>query len=346
MQIFNKNEQRKTITLLKEMPNIIVFNANEKSSAHFCDGSFASLGCLKCSNPKCMYFSNDEITCNELSDFPSDNDNSVCPVRAISWDVEKECPVFDSDKCIKCGICISRCPVGAIFYSNVIKVNTVDSSKQQTVPCSKCNLNEHLSQIEHLQNISKGGCFIKENDELLQDIYQKLFHLDHHFHNFVARNLLISLKCHCSIRRIGDVYTRMDGFYSSNDKYGALEVEFGRDTLDASRAILDDIAVLFTRYGIKKQDNLPLVVCLQLPNVRQGYWQVVKDVKTVEDIIINTVTIGSLILLNWNLCELAPEELIYYLDYDNMDLRSSISKKLGRDINISSKLLGIFEPNK
>ena len=39
-----------------------------------------------------------------------------------------------------------------------------------------------------------------------------------------------------------------------------------------------------------------LVICLQLPNARQGYWQVVKDVNAVEKIPIRTLTIGALLL--------------------------------------------------
>ena len=158
---------------------------------------------------------------------------------------------------------------------------------------------------------------------------------------------MISLGCRSAMRRIGDVYTRMDAVYSSADNcFGAVEVEFGRDTLDASRGILDDIAVLHTRYGVEKDNNSPLVVCLQLPNARQGYWQVVKDVKNVENIYIATLTIGAMMILNWNGCLLLPDDVTYYLDYDNMNLRSAISWQIRRDVEISDKFLGILEPEK
>ncbi len=149
------------------------------------------------------------------------------------------------------------------------------------------------------------------------------------------------------MRRIGDVYTRMDAVYSSADgSFGAVEIEFGKETLDASRGILDDIAVLFTRYGIGKDENIPLVICLSLPNVRQGYWQVVKDIKNVEEINIGTLTIGALFLLNWNGCLLMPDDVTYYLDYDNMNLRNVIAWQIGREPKISEKHLGILEPVK
>ena len=153
--------------------------------------------------------------------------------------------------------------------------------------------------------------------------------------------------CHCATSRIGDIYTRLDAIYLAKDKsLGAIEVEFGSDTLDAARGILDDIAVLHSRYGVKKDINNPFVVCLQLPNARQGYWQIVKDVKNVEDIIINTVSVGALMVLNWNMVDLTPNSVKYYLDYDNMSLRNILSEHIGREIELSNKVLGIFEPKK
>ena len=109
---------------------------------------------------------------------------------------------------------------------------------------------------------------------------------------------------------------------------------------------MDDIAVLFSRYGIAKDANLPLVICLQLPNARQGYWQVVKDVNLVEGITIGTLTIGAMMLLNWNGCQLLPESVTYYFDYENMNLRSTVSCQTGRRIQLSEKFLGILEPMK
>ena len=226
-------------------------------------------------------------------------------------------------------------------------MNATTSQQQITVAVDSSTMRLQTKQIEALEDIDRSGVLIMESDKLMESIYEKLNRLKPQFHNTVGRNLLISLGCNSAMRRIGDVYTRMDAVYSSPDGcFGAVEVEFGRDTLDASRGILDDIAVLYTRYGIDKDANLPLVICLQLPNARQGYWQVVKDIKNVEDIAIATITIGAMLLLNWNGCLLIPDDVTYHLDYDNMDLRSVISWQLDRPIEISDKLLGILEPQK
>ena len=86
---------------------------------------------------------------------------------------------------------------------------------------------------------------------------------------------------------------------------------------------------------------------MQLPNARQGYWQVVRDVKNVEGIKIGTITVGALMFLLWNGCMFEPENDRYYIDYDNMDLRQVLSSQIDCDnISISDKELGILEPMK
>lgn len=348
MRIFSLINNRHKISLLSEIPSSIEYNSGYPSQAYFSNGQHSALGCIGCLNPKCMHFDGCEIGCDEVADFPNDKSLNVCPVDAINWDESMDMPAIITDKCINCGICIRRCPVGALYFDgSTVKVNTASSSYIQDYAVGKDSSELQMNQIESLKSVRKCGVTILETEELLQSIYKKLCTMKSNYHNIIGRNLLISLGCKCAMRRIGDVYTRMDAIYSSPDHcFGAVEVEFGRDTLDASRGILDDIAVLYTRYGIAKDANTPLVICLQLPNARQGYWQVVKDVKIVEHIPIRTITIGALMLLNWNSSVFTPASETFYIDYDNMDLRTHISNIIGRDIQLGDKFLGILEPSK
>lgn len=347
MRVFSETANRRNISILQAIPSHIEYRPDAPAIAHFPDGRNMQLGCIGCTNPKCMRFDPKDIMCGEVENFPNDKSLDVCPVEAIQWDSDSDTPIIDTQKCINCGICINRCPIGAVYFDGVVKVNKDISDNQIRRSADNATVILQKQQIEELEDIRKSGISVMESDQLLEAIYEKLMGIRSNYHNIIARNLLISLGCRSAMRRIGDVYTRMDAVYASADNcFGAVEVEFGRETLDASRGILDDIAVLYTRYGIEKDENTPLVICLQLPNARQGYWQVVKDVKTVEDIPISTITIGALMLLNWNGCLLMPDDVTYYLDYDNMNLRSVIAWQLDRDIQVSDKLLGILEPMK
>lgn len=348
MQIFKEAINRKHINVLQEIPNVITFKPGEPATHHFYSGRdecFAT--CLGCADAPCMNFHEDEIKCAEVSMFAGDKSIATCPVDALRWDSDSGRPIIDNKKCVLCGICMRRCPVGAIFFDKgKVLIYSGDDNVHQ-LKADKDSVSQQFEQLATITNKPRGGVLINESDDLMDAIYSKLFKLSNNYHNSIGRNLLISLGCNSSMRRIGDVYTRMDAVYSSSDGcFGAVEVEFGRDTLDASRGILDDIAVLFTRYKIAKSNNCPLVICLQLPNARQGYWQVVKDISVVEGIRINTLTVGALMILNWNGCSFEPSINDYYIDYDNMLLRNAMEIQLDGPVHISNKKLGILEPMK
>lgn len=95
-----------------------------------------------------------------------------------------------------------------------------------------------------------------------------------------------------------------------------------------------------------KNQETPLVICLQLPNARQGYWQVVKDIHNVEKVKINTVSIGALLLLLWNNVELDMAESPFYADYDRMEIRTKLEYILDEEFDLPIRDLGILEPVK
>lgn len=103
---------------------------------------------------------------------------------------------------------------------------------------------------------------------------------------------------------------------------------------------------LESRFDIKKEDNTPLVICLSLPNKRQGYFQVVKDVQRVLKMRIQTITLGALLVLLWNRKVADFSTISFYADFDDMSIRDDVGKILGRSVNISNSYLGIFEPEK
>ena len=350
MRVFKEGANRRSLFILRDIPFAFVVHQGAPATAYFRDGKEMPIPCLGCINPRCLFFSDEDIECDQIKGFPNDKSTNVCPVEAITWDGSNCIPVIDAKKCIDCGICVSRCPVGALYFSKqgTLFVNTKASDILEQKRPDTNEKSEHLHQVGALLKIPRSGVSLNVSDRLFESIYGKLQRLKSSYHNAVGRNLLIALGCKCSMRRIGDVYTRMDAIYSSQGgSFGAVEIEFGRDTLDASRGILDDIAVLNTRYGVHKNANRAIVICLQLPNARQGYWQVVRDVKIVEGIKIGTITIGALMFLLWNGCVFEPEGDRYYIDYDNMDLRHILCVQVDCDsIPLSDKELGIMEPMK
>lgn len=229
--------------------------------------------CIRCTNPRCQYYSDDELhpIDKRFTPFPIDRDPTVCLTGALSWEKGNATPIINAEKCILCGVCISRCPVGAIFFSEEgAKVSSEDNmfvKFERGIQSDK----KHKIQVERLNDIQKYGCMLPETEEKFVSIYKKILeeaHKSYQFPNLLTRNLINAIGNRCYIRRRGDVYLRTDGLLESTSRIGVTEVEFQSDVMGSPRSILDDIAVLSSRYGISKEELFPLIVSLEFPNMR------------------------------------------------------------------------------
>lgn len=352
MPLLTKAKQRTVISALWDS-NVrdIEQNYNEPAKL-WCNERWITAACIRCLDQRCMRYIDAEISCNYFGDFPYERDLNVCPVGAIKWNFEKELPEIQHSKCIGCGLCAARCPMGAIFKEgNQMIVSVPESDDYIDLPINYENLANHKHFVKELDKIYWNHRFQKESDDIMEEIYEKISHYDGRsmVPNVLVRNLIIALNHECAISRTGDVYTRMDAVYSSKIKpacNGVVEIEFGRDTLEASRGILDDIAVMHSRNNLDKKNNAALVVCLSFPNKRQGYFQVIKDINRVLGLKIQTISLGALLLLVWNGVSVNFLSREFYADFDSLSIRGVTEFRLGRHIALSEGKLGILEPEK
>ncbi|HRG62946.1 MAG TPA: 4Fe-4S binding protein [Burkholderiales bacterium] len=347
MQQLKELRHRNTLKLLNYTPTKILIEDGQPSVIST-ESNVINGSCIQCNTPSCMMFSPNEVNNNLIENFAADNDLMVCHVEAMSWDNTVELPVIDIDKCIMCGLCAQRCPTGAIFYlDGTLKIN-YDNENTSTLPFTEENVYKQTNFINKLKETPREGCLIFENNTILKMIYNKIEQIkkNHFIPEKFIRNLMIGLGSNCSSRRVGDVYFRMDAVYSINqDSFGVIEVEFGSDTLSALRNIMDDIAVLHSRYSKCKNENIPIVVCLDLPNMRQGYWQLIKDIHIVENIKVQTISVAALLILLWNHVKFNLKTVEFYADFDSQTIRQAINNTLNRTVNIT-KNTGFLEPKK
>ena len=279
--------------------------------------------CINCKNKKCMKYTNNEIS-NDSVKIPVNIDNNVCPVNAISFNDNKI--IIDQEKCIKCGLCASRCLTGAIYYngSNFIvdEYESDDETKYKDI--------QHLGQI------------IEENNEILSEIYDRITK-DNINPNIISRNLLNQCGISTYLSRKGDVNLRMDAILINNNKKGVCEIEFNNDVLSCPRCILDDLAVLCSRYDYSLEDTLSLVVALGLPNNRTDYWRVIKDINNILNVKIQTVSIGFLLIAMWNFKKVNLITNDLYKDCDDNSLMNEIQVVLDRKVNVIDDHNSIFE---
>ena len=91
------------------------------------------------------------------------------------------------------------------------------------------------------------------------------------------------------------------------------------------------------------KDLLALVVALGLPNNRTDFWRVIKDIKDITDIEIQTITVGALLILMWNNKKLNIQDNNYYLDCDDNSWTEKISIVLNRKVVILTDVNSILD---
>jgi ferredoxin len=329
------------------IPNII-YHKPLSPSLCFCEDQQILMSCLGCIKPKCMFFSSKELQLEgrEFSKFPYDQDNLVCPLNAITWEREKAAPSINRERCINCGICAKRCPVGAIYSNGSIAVIHSENENITFVPISRDSIKLHANQIKSFSAVQHQGQYLKVSSDNISILYNKLSkqQIGMQFSNIIIRNLLLVLGSRAAISRRGDVNFRIDGIAEDQETVAVLEVEFGNDFLGPPRSILDDIAVLNSRYGINIDKINPLIVFLEFPNIRTEYWRVIKDIRQVLGVKINSITFGALCALIWGFRQIGVGKIKSYADIDTPSISKAMTiLNLGQELPIIEEF-AVFKP--
>lgn len=324
---------------------------NGRAQIVFNDGVVEQGSCIRCHDAPCIEYHAEELLVRGLDDFPADMDPSVCPSGAITWELTRSSPTVDPELCISCGLCISRCPVGAIGVGSDSKAFVNDANNQYFTEANTPVTPEIIDGIKaRFSGVPSRGRFLLETDAVLESIYtrvEELMQTTPKLPQHLTRNLLLAVGNEAAMRRLGDVNVRMELVFSNSAAVGTVEVEIGEGVLDAPRNIIDNSAVLVSRYGFSKTAVASLIVTLRLPNQRSDYWHVLKDIKDVLGISIGSLTIGALMMLVWEQKRVPIEFLNqFYTDEGTHSIRAALVTVLGRELNISLRHLGVAESSK
>lgn len=320
------------------VPVAVEVSPGRAAVVSFSDGSKSSSSCLRCVSAPCMAYADAEVVSSSLPDFPADRNPAVCPAGAMSRE-NGSAPAVSADACMLCGVCASRCPVGAI---RMVPHAVVDDSLRDAFPETD-DPAESLAALEAFLSVPRTGEFLQESDALADDMRSRLLNawgrVGDRFPDHLARNLLIAVGAGAAMRRKGDNAVRMDiALGAPWPAFGCAEAEFGDvAVLDAPRDLMDDVAVSVGRFGKDKDSLVALVVTDILPNRRSEYWRIVQDVREVLGVKIGTVTVLALGLLVWRGKRISdlPADL-FHVDVDTESYRTAVLEPLlGRKLRIS-----------
>lgn len=210
---------------------------------------------------------------------------------------EKGNILINKDKCMNCGLCANRCKQKKINI-NKIKPEMTDS-----------NISEFFRNLN------------------------KLKRKDQNFPNLIVRNLLIALGYKASILKKGVISIRTD--LVGSNFIG--EIEFGEDILETPRSILDDVAVLKSRYNVDFEKIKTYIFIDKLPHIRSEIWEVIGDIKKITGIEIETITLLYLFLRIWDNKKYLTdmENSKFYIDKSSTNYRSGIYMKYMPDSKIT-----------
>ena len=247
-------------------PEVILFEPGQAPEIRFADGSQGTATCLGCHDAPCMELTEAQLSLGgTLEEFPGDPSRDVCPTDAIHWDETGEFPAIDTENCIGCGLCAIRCPYGAISLSSdgvaLVEGGDPDGiTATETVPVEPHMITPRVGALGSLK--APFGREMPKIISKLTDIQGMR----------LARNMLAACGVAASMRRKGDTNIRMDGLLRfASGQIGVVELETGAAVLELPRALLEDIAVLHSRFGVPMSEIVPVNVIGTLPNVRAEY---------------------------------------------------------------------------
>lgn len=270
--------------------------------------------CAKCVQQYCRQYQKSELYSEKFAAFPKNTSYRVCPVDAISIG-NNGVAVIDESSCIVCGLCLHRCPFAAIQLNLRTKSCSINSDGESML--MSCSQDEADEQISLLRNIKKNILFDSISKSFSGYYTAQIRKCTLSFPDIseiIVRNTLTNLGCKCNTNASGNNHIRTEFFAESGDCIIIGESEItNADTLSVTRRILDDLAVLISRYNINKDKIVPLAIINGLPNKRTDYYEVVEDINNVLHIKVATITYHLLFVLNLFNIALDDKELASFI---------------------------------
>jgi NAD-dependent dihydropyrimidine dehydrogenase PreA subunit len=222
-------------------------------------------------------------------------EDRVCATNSIQLKSDG-IPNID-ESCIGCGICISRCPVHAIFFDRDTSRASIRKSNEYIEFAG-----EDEDFFKYREQLS--GLFEPEKEQFnpvdLITPFDRISTLkkslnDANVLQLLVRNLFLLTGAASRLGNPGDNNNWAELVVDDGSALLAVEIEVGSDGLDAARRVVADVALVCGRYGVSIEEVIPVVVMVQLPNVRTDFYRVVANLRERLGLRVLTVPLAVLI---------------------------------------------------
>jgi ferredoxin len=211
--------------------------------------------------------------------------------------------VVSEESCIGCGLCVARCPVGAIHLdpdTALAIVTHPDPERYLSVPYEDGEFETRRDGIGSA--LGREAAPFEDGDQALvqlarlergvassvvdaQRVYRRL-----------ARNTFLILGLPARLKVIGDNSGGAELLVGDADRVIVVEVEPGGDVLDALRRVIAAVARIIGEQALKPGGLIPCIVVAHLPNERVDFYRVVADAASRIRVKVRTVPVSALLL--------------------------------------------------
>lgn len=265
----------------------------------FTNGHEGPAVCLHCPDAPCVVFSPDEVQVEVGIETTYSSNRGTCVYDAISWDDESASPLINPDVCTGCGVCIGRCPVGAIRLNDGIAELNSGKSAHFGPAIDSIQFERARGELKEagVRECVKGapGALVNQMPDIIRGLLgsgdtRLAFGL-------LVRNLFLTagLASRTSItgdnNALGDIVVRL------GNRTAVTELDLGAGMLDAVRRVLTDLAIAHSRRGKSRTKLVAVVVCADFPRRRSDVYELLGDIRAVLDLDIRVLPLALLVLL-------------------------------------------------
>lgn len=224
--------------------------------------------------------------------------SAVCPVEAIATD-ERGRPAIDDAACIRCGACITRCPVGAIWAPDTASAPVVVFESDIPIRPASGDFVRRRTRIAdalHRENTKVDQRVLKSQyDAVLTGL--KEAHDAGELLRRLVRSVMNINSVPVRLKNMGDNSAPSEALARLGTHVLSFEIQPHGDEISGVRRLLAGTARLAARYNAPLERIVPVLVLEALPNRRAGLYELVEDVAARLGVAVRVLPVGMLLAL-------------------------------------------------
>ncbi|MFH1579756.1 MAG: 4Fe-4S binding protein [Thermoplasmatota archaeon] len=206
-----------------------------------------------------------------------------------------------SEDCVGCGLCVLRCPFGAVFLDQESGMAKTKTGQRIRLATSH-EFSNYYASITLKKDFSS-----RDRDVFVRHVKNGLSGTDKSiFYPFVA-SLITSIGLPCAATRIGDTNDRTDAKIAG--PFGIVPIEIKSPTeveridIKSVEQALENKIVCSSRCSSKtptKKNVTSLIVGFERPNLRSDVYELIDNIHDTFGINIGVLSISDLLHILWN----------------------------------------------